>query len=109
MDASGIGKMLWLPRRLGEDLGLVLVRKDRVGKLGHGHQQIFLAHDQGGGVEAGEFEAVAVGDGVCGASLHTVTTEDAAVVVDVVDLGVALCGRDALFLGVLGSFYVDAV
>jgi hypothetical protein len=101
--------LLWLPRRLGKHLGLVLIRKDRVGKLGHRHQQVFLAHDEGGGVETGEFEAVAVGDGVGGAGLDTVAAEDAAVVVDVVDLGVTLGRGDALFFGVLGCLDVDAV
>ena len=101
--------MLWLPQRLGEYLGLVLVRKDRVRKLGHRDQQVFLAHDEGGGVEAGEFEAVAVSDGVGGAGFDTVAAEDAAVVVDVVDLGVTFGRGDALFFGVFGGFDVDAV
>ena len=73
------------------------------------HQQVFLAHDQGGRVQAGQLEAVAVGDGVRGAGLDAVAAEDAAVVVDVVDLGVALGGGDALLLGVLGGLDVDAV
>ena len=52
---------------------------------------------------------MAVGDGVGGAGLHTVTAEDAAVVVDVVDLGVAFGGGDAGGLGVLRGLDVDAV
>ena len=43
------------------------------------------------------------------AGLYAVAAEDAAVVVDVVDLRVTLRGADALFLGVLGGLYVDAV
>ena len=43
------------------------------------------------GVEAGEFEAMAVCDGIGWTGLDTVTAEDAAVVVDVIDLGVTLC------------------
>ena len=74
-----------------------------------GDEQVVLAHDERGGVEAGELEAVAVGDGVGGAGLDTVTAEDAAVVVDVVDLGVALGGGDADLFGVLGGLDVDAV
>ncbi len=57
----------------------------------------------------GQLEAVAVGDGVGGAGLHAVAAEDAAVVVDVVDLGVALGGGDALLGGVFGGLDVDAV
>jgi hypothetical protein len=64
----------------------LLCRRQRA----HRHQHIVLAHDQGGGVQGGQLEAVAVGDGVGGAGLHAVAAEDAAVVVDVIDLGVAL-------------------
>src|SRR5277367_2319473 len=48
---------------------------------------------------------MSVGDGVGGTSLNAVAAEDAAVVVDVVDLGVALGTGDAL----LGSLDIDAV
>src|SRR6185437_6711002 len=43
------------------------------------------------------------------AGLYAVAAEDAAVVVDVVDLGVTLGGADALLLGVLSGLDVDAV
>src|ERR1700692_4335124 len=52
---------------------------------------------------------MAVGDGVCGASLDAVAAEDAAVVVDVVDFGVSLGAGNAFFRSVLCSFDVDAV
>src|SRR6185437_8626880 len=73
------------------------------------HQQVFLAHDHGGGVETGEFESVSMRDGVGRAGFYTVATEDASVVVDVVDLCVTLRGADALLLGVLGGLDIDAV
>ena len=60
------------------------------------HQHVFLAHHQVGGVQRGQLETVAVGDGVGGAGFNAIAAEDAAVVVDVVDLGVALGGGDAL-------------
>ena len=72
-------------------------------------EHVFFAHDEVGGVEGGQLEAVAVGDGVGGAGFNTVAAEDAAVVVDVVDLGVALGGGDANFLGVLRGLDIDAV
>jgi len=81
--------------RLGENLCLILRRGDDVGERWRGDEEILLAHDESGGVEAGEFEAVAVGDGVSGACLHAIAAEDAAVVVDVVDLGVTLGAGDA--------------
>ncbi len=55
-------------------------------------QHVFLAHDQVGSVQGGELKTVAVGDGVRGAGLDAIAAKDAAVVVDVVDLGVALRG-----------------
>ena len=79
------------------------------GEGGDGEEHVFFAHDEVCGVEGGELEAVAVGDGVGGAGLDTVATEDAAVVIDVVDLGVALRGGDADFLSVFGGLDEDAV
>ena len=69
--------------RLGKNLCFILLRGDDVGERWRWDEEVFLAHDESGGVEAGEFEAVAVGDGVGGAGLDAITAEDAAVVVDV--------------------------
>ena len=52
---------------------------------------------------------MAVRDGVGGAGLDAIAAEDAARVIDVVDLGVALAGGDALRFGILGGFDVDAI
>jgi hypothetical protein len=97
------------PKGLSENFGLILVRADDIGKHRSRNQKVFFAHDQGGSVEAGEFEAVAMRDGVSGTGFDTVAAEDASVVVDVVDLGVALGGGDAYFFSVLRSFDVNAV
>ena len=72
-------------------------------------EQVFLAIDHVGDVVGGEFEAVTVGDGVGGASLDAVAAEDAAGVVNVVNLGVAFAGADAGFGGVVGGLDVDAL
>jgi len=88
---------------------LIFCRGYNVRKLRRGYQEVFLTHDEVGGVEAGELESVAMGDGVGRARLDTVATEDAAVVVDVVDLGVTLGTGDALGFGVVCRFDVDAV
>src|ERR1700722_3507529 len=77
---------------LGENLRLILVRTDNVRKHGSWNQEVFFPHNQGGSVETGEFEAVAMRDGVGGTGFDAVAAEDASVVVDVVDLSVALCG-----------------
>ncbi len=72
-------------------------------------QHLLLAHDECGGVVGGQFKVVTVGDGVGGAGLDTVSAEDAAVVVDVVDGGVAFAAADAHLIGVLLGLDVDAV
>src|SRR5262250_2805236 len=74
-----------------------------------GHQQGLFAINQVAGVEGGQLETMAVGDGVSGAGLDAVAAEDAAVVVDVVDLGVALGAADAVLFRVLGGLNVDTV
>ena len=53
-------------------------------------QHLFLTHDQVSGVQRGQLEAVAMGDGIGGAGFHAISAKDAAVVIDVVDLGIAL-------------------
>ena len=74
-----------------------------------GHQHVFLAHHQVRCIQAGEFETVSVRDRVRWAGLDAIAAEDAAVVVDVVNLGIALGAGDTLFGGVLVRFDVDAV
>ena len=70
---------------------------------------MFLAVDEGVDVVRSKFDRVAVGDGISRASLDTVAAEDAARVVDVIDLRVALAGGDAPGLRVLRGFDVDTV
>src|SRR5262245_36535003 len=72
-------------------------------------QQLLFAIDEIGGIEGCEFEAVPVGDGVGWTSLHAVSAEDAAVVVDVVNRRVTLGAADAILVSVLGSFDVNAI
>src|SRR5215208_1905737 len=83
----------------------VLFRDNRWPGFGRDRRKhILLAHDQGGGIVAGDLEAVAVRDGIGGACFHAVTAEDTAVVVDVVDRGVALSARDADQVRILRRF-----
>ena len=52
---------------------------------------------------------MAVRDGVGGARLHAISAEDAAVVIDVINLGVAFAAADAQLCRVLGRFDIDAL
>ena len=65
--------------------------------------------NQRGRVIASDLETVAMRDGIGGARFHAISAENAAVVVDVVNLGVALAAADAQFLGVFGGFDIDAI
>jgi len=68
-----------------------------------------LAHHQVGGVEGCKLKSMTVRDSVGGAGFYTVTAENTAVVVDVVDLGVALGGGNPLLFGIFGCLNEDAV
>ena len=52
---------------------------------------------------------MAVRDGIRGAGFDAVTAKNAAVVIDVVDLGIALGAGNSLFGGVFGGLNVDAI
>ena len=68
-----------------------------------GQEHVFLAHHEAGGVQGGELEAMTVRDGIGRAGFNAVSAENAPVVVDVVDLGVALGGRDADFFSIFSA------
>src|SRR5882724_3626103 len=74
-----------------------------------GGQQSILAINQCRRIIAGDLEVVPVRDGVGGAGFDAISAKDTAVVVDVVDLGIALAAADAGLAGVLGSLDVNAI
>jgi hypothetical protein len=74
-----------------------------------GGQHLFFAVDQVAGVKACKFEAMAVGDGIGGTSLDAVSAENTAVVVDVVNLGVALSSAHSMLGRILRRLDVNAV
>src|ERR1700746_2011465 len=76
---------------------------------GRGRQHLLLAIDQVGGVKRRQLEAMPVGYRVRWASFHAVPAKNAAVVVDVVHLGVPLGAAHPVRLGVLCSLNIDAV
>jgi len=72
-------------------------------------QHLFFAVDQVAGVKARNFEAVPVGDRIRGTSLDTVSAEDASIVVDVINLGVALRPAYSMLGRILRRLDVNAV
>src|SRR5277367_297393 len=72
-------------------------------------QKLLFAIDEGVDVVGGQFDAVAVGDGVGGAGFDAVAAENAARVVYVVGLRIALARRNTIGGSIFGSFDVDAI
>ena len=72
-------------------------------------EQLFFAVDEIGSVQRRKFKTVTVRDGVRGAGLNTIAAEDAAVVIDVVDLGVTLGPAYSVLRSVFGGLDVDAI
>src|SRR6185437_13678087 len=76
---------------------------------GPGFEEFFLAINHGVDVVGSEFKSVPVSDGVGGASLDAIAAKNAAGIIDVVDLGVAVGVRDAIVGGVFGGLDVNAI
>jgi len=74
-----------------------------------GGQHLLLAVNQIAGVKRCQLEPVPVRNRVCRTSLHAISAKDTSIVIDVVDLGVALGAADAVFGGVICSLDVDAI
>src|SRR5579871_4087272 len=77
--------------------------------LGDAYQHLLLAIDERGCVVAGNLKAMAVSNLVRGAGLDAETTKDAAVIVDVINLGVALASAAAQLRGVLGGLDINTI
>jgi hypothetical protein len=73
------------------------------------HQQPLLGVDEVLALEVGQLVLVAQDDRLRRAGLLAVAAEDAAQHVDLVAAGVALAGRDARLVGVLGRLDVDGL
>jgi len=73
------------------------------------NQHLLFAVNESRGVVAGEFEAMAVRNRVGGTGFYTVAAKDTAVVVDVIDIRIALAAAEAGFRSILCGFDVDAI
>lgn len=76
---------------------------------GNRDQQRFFAIDKIAGIKRREFETVAVGDSVRGAGFYAIAAEDAAIVVNVIDLGIAFRAADTVLFSVLRRLNVNAI
>src|SRR3954471_14040558 len=72
-------------------------------------QQLFLAINQIRGVERCKLESVTMSNCIGRACLYAISAENAAVVVNVINLGVALRAADAIFGRVLRRLNIDAI
>ena len=79
------------------------------GAGGPGLQELFLAIDEGVDVVGSKFDAVAVSDRVGGAGFYAVTAENAARIIDVVHLRIALARGNAIRGSIFSGFDVNTV
>ena len=75
----------------------------------HGREHLLLAIYKAARIERRYFEAMPVSDGISGAGFHAISAENAAVVIDVIDLGVALSAAYTVGLSILRSLDVNAI
>jgi hypothetical protein len=75
----------------------------------HRCQHLLFTVDQAAHVEAGHLESMPVRDGVGGAGLHAISAEDTPIVVDVVDLSVALGATHTALRRILSRLDVNAI
>src|SRR4051812_25402401 len=76
---------------------------------GHGCEHLLLAIDQSSRIEARDLETMTMRDGVRRTGFDTISAEDAAVVIDVIDLRIALGAAHAVRRGILGGLDINAV
>jgi hypothetical protein len=74
-----------------------------------GGQHLLFSINQSTGIEGRNLESVPMRDGVGRTGLDAVSAKNAAVVIDVVNLGIAFRATYALFGGILGGFDIDTV
>src|SRR5215470_10788476 len=99
------GHFAWCP---ADNLGCVKYRiRSQMRRLRR--QQLLLAIDQIGGVERSYLEAMTVSDGIRRACLDAISAENAAIVVNVVNLGVALGAADAVLSRVLSRLDINTI
>jgi hypothetical protein len=107
-ETENLAPWYWHCRRAFRHLSLI---EHRIGShvCWPGGQHLLFTVDQVAGVEACDFETVSVSNRVGGTSLDAVPAENTPVVVDVVNLGVALGTTDAMLGRILSRLNINAV
>lgn len=75
---------------------------------GNFNKHVFFTLHERGSVVAGHFKAVTVGNGISRTCLHTEPAENAPIVIDIVNAGVALTATDSNLICILSRLDVDA-
>src|SRR5215467_13803613 len=110
-ETSILNSLAPLDHRRRSPAGHLGTVEDRVGPhvRWRGRQHLLLAIDQIRGIKRRQFKAVSVRDRIRRAGFHAISAENAAVVIDVVHLRVALGATYPIRLCVLCGFDIDAV
>lgn len=74
-----------------------------------GLKELLFAINQGIDIVRREFNAMAVGNGIGGASLDAITTENATRIIDIIDAREPFSRRNALRLRILGRLNVNTI
>src|SRR5262249_39766839 len=106
--SNSLAPWYWHGRRPARHLSLIEYRVCS-NMCRHGGQHLLFAVNQIAGTEGRDFKPVAVRDGVRRAGLDAISTEDTSIIVDVINLGVALSAAHAMLSGVLRRFDIYAI
>ena len=77
--------------------------------MGEWNEHLLFAVDERGGIVAGELEAMAMSDRVSWTGFNAIAAENTAIVIDVVDLGVAFRTAKSGLGGIFRCFDIDAL
>jgi hypothetical protein len=74
-----------------------------------GFEELLFAVNQGVDIGRREFDVVTVRDCISWTSLNAITAKNASRIVNIISLGIAIAGRNAIRVSVFGRFDVNAI
>ena len=72
-------------------------------------EKLLFAVNKGVDVVRRKLEAMAVGDSIRRASFHAITAKNTSRIINIVNAGIALAGRDPVHIGIFGGFDIYAI